>query len=121
MNHEERPIREPRQVVTKGAVVEALLGLLSLNDLALELGVRRRQLGRALGHALLELRSRSFEQNLLLPELDEDAHLRPKGIAVDRLRDVVDGAQRVALEAVVILRLCADEDDRRTNRGLLPL
>ena len=62
-----------------------------------------------LAQALLVL----AELLVLLPELDEDGDLRAQHVGVERLEQVVDGADRVAAEDVLlVLRDRGQEDDR---------
>ena len=63
-----------------------------------------------------------LELHVLLPQLDEDRHLRAQDARVDRLEDVVDGARRIpAIEVLLLLREGRDEDDGNVLRALAAL
>ena len=63
-----------------------------------------------------------LELHVLLPQLDEDRHLRAQDARVDWLEDVVDGARRIAaIEVLLLLREGRDEDDGNVLRPLAAL
>ena len=54
-----------------------------------------------------------LQLGVLLPQLDEDGHLRAQDVRIDGLEDVVDRTGRVAaIEVVLLLGERRDEDDR---------
>jgi hypothetical protein len=68
------------------------------------------------------------EQLLLLAELprlsveiDEDGDLRPKHVRVERLREEIDRAGRVAAEDLPLVRRDRGQEDDRDQAGLLAL
>ena len=99
------------------------LGIRRPDDLRQRLGERAVAL-----LALAPLRSELLDAQQLLrpahllacqPQVDEDGHLRPQDVRVERLHQVVDGAGLVAAEDVLrLLRDGGQEDDRHVARSL---
>ena len=76
-----------------------------------------RRVGERRAEALLGLR----EPRRLLVQVDEDRHLRPQHLGVERLEHVVDGADRVAAEDLLLLLVDRGQEDDRDVLGLRPL
>ena len=87
-----------------------------VGELAVPLGARAAELGELLRGELLGLLA---DLPVLLPQLDEDRDLRAQDLRVERLEDVVDRADLVAAEDVLLLlRERRQEDDRDRARPL---